>query len=101
MTELREILVWVTTAGAGVLAYWLVEEIEWLARLSPKAKRFASFGLTAAIALAAWGIQLAMAYVQAPVGWRAWVEAIVSIAAASIVVAQGVHGVRDLPPVRH
>ncbi len=101
MTELREILVWVTTAGAGVLAYWLVEEVAWLAQLAPKAKRFASFGLTAILALAAWGVQLVMAYAETPVGWRAWVEAVVAIVAAAIVVAQGVHGARDLAPVRY
>ena len=101
MTELREILVWATTAGAGVLAYWLVEEVDWLAKLAPKTKRFASFGLTAVLALAAWGIQLVMAYVPPPVGWRAWVEAVVAIAAGAIVVAQGVHGARDLAPVRY
>ena len=96
MTELADILLWVTTAGAGVLAYYLMEEVEALKALAPKVKRFASFGLTGAIALAAWGAQLVMAYVTAPVGWRGWVEAVVAIVAAAIVVAQGVHGVRDL-----
>ena len=97
MTGLSEILVWVTTAGAGVLAYWLMEEIDWLAQLAPQPKRFVSFALTGAIALAAWGVQIVMAYAQAPVGWRGWIEAAIAIAAAAIAVAQGVHGVRDLP----
>ncbi len=100
MTELSDILLWVTTAGAGVLSYWLMEEIEALAALAPKLKRFVSFGLTGVIALAAWGLQLVMAYVPAPVGWRSWVEAVVAIVAAAIVVAQGVHGARDLSSQR-
>lgn len=100
MTDLREILVWVTTAGAGVLAYWLIDNVAWLAQLAPRAKRFAAMALTGAIALAAWGVQLAMAYVPAPVDWRGWVEAAVAIVAVAFAVSQGIHGARNLSSTR-
>lgn len=101
MTELSDLLMWATTAGAGVLAYFLMDEIAALIVLGPKLKRFVSFAMTGIIALAAWGLQILMAYAEAPVGWRSWIEAIVSIVAAAIVVAQGVHGLRDLPNQRY
>jgi len=99
MTTLKEILVWATTVGAGVLAYWLIDAVDWLSGLPPRQKRLAAVGLTAIIAVAAWGLQIVFQYLPSPADWRSWIEAIVGVAAVAFSVSQGLHAWRDLATI--
>ncbi len=93
--ELRDALLFLSTAGAAVAAYWLLDEWFILARLAPQQKRWAAIGLTAGIALAAWGAEVAMLYAPVPVGWRAWMEQGFSVGGAAVGLNQLIHS-RDL-----
>lgn len=93
--ELRDMLLFLSTAGAALAAYWLLNDVGFLRDLSPKQKRWAAVTLTAAIALAAWGTQVAMLYAPQPANWREWVERGFGIAGAAVGLNQLIHG-RDL-----
>ena len=89
--ELRDFLVFLSTTGAAVAAWWLMEQLWFLARLEPPAKRYAAFGLTAAIAVVAWLAQVAMLYAPAPEGWRSWVESLSAVAFTAVGLNQILH----------
>lgn len=90
--ELRDILVFLTTAGAAGVAYWLLNNVQSLAKLSPQYKRIASIVLSAGIAILAYLAQVAMLYAVAPVDTRAWIEALVTVGTSAFGLSQVVHG---------
>lgn len=98
---LREGLLWLMGAGAGVLAFWLLDRMEasdstwferWFVALSAEDKRYAAFGLTGLIAVAAYLLTLLMGYSAPPGPWRAWVEELFTVVASAIVASQVAHG---------
>jgi len=95
--ELRQMLVWFTTAGAAVITYELMENISALAFLESRAKRIVAYAMSAGFAIAAWLAQVGMLYVPAPVGARAWVEAVFAVGTAAFGLATLIH-TRDLKP---
>ena len=94
--ELKQFLPWLSTVGAAILAYWLVGEISRTDVLSPKAKRRVAYGIAAVVAVGAYLLMVAMQYVPAPAGWRAWVEALFLVASGSFGLSQLIHGEREL-----
>ncbi len=94
--DLRQLLLWLTTPAAGVVAYWLIDNVTFFQFLSSVAKRNAAYILTAIIAVGAYLLQVAFQYTAVPLDWRAWVEAIVSVALVAFGVSQLIHEVRDL-----
>lgn len=93
---LKELLIWVTTTGSGVIAYFIADRWRWLSEMDPWRKRVAVILMTGLLAVAAWLLQIAMTYVPYPMGWRAWVEAAVAVLAVAFTSSQVVHGVKDL-----
>ena len=104
---LREGLLWLMGAGAGVLAFWVLERVEhsapdgpawflrlrtWYLSLGAEDKRWTAFAVTGLIAVVAWLLALAMGYSQTPGPWRAWVEEIFTVVASAIVASQVAHG---------
>ena len=95
--SLGEAIAWVLSGGgAGIIAYFAVGKIKFLSDLAPDYKRYASIGLTALLALVAWGAGLGMEYLKMPVDWRGWIEAAFSTIAIALVTSQGIHGAIDL-----
>lgn len=94
--ELGEFLPWVTTAGAGVAAYWLMEEIEALAELAPQMKRRVACVISAALAMGAYLAMIGMGYAVMPAGARGWIEALFAVATGAFGLSQMVHGERRL-----
>jgi uncharacterized membrane protein len=106
--ELHEALSWLMGAGAGIVAFaiihfaersqagWMSAIRQWLLELQPSNKRWLAFALSAAIAIGAYMIAMAMDYVPAPEAWRAWVEELFRVGALAIIVATGMHGGIDL-----
>lgn len=92
---LRDALVWLTTVGAGVVTFWLLDNVRWLRKLSEEVKRYVAFGLSALIADLAWLGLLAMQYALAPgpwpSAWRSWLEALFAAAAGAIITSQVLH----------
>lgn len=89
--ELKDVLVFLSTTGAAVLAYWLMNNITALQGLAPPTKRLAAFGLTALIAVGAWALQVLFLYQPSPADWRGWVEALSAVAFGSIGLNQIIH----------
>lgn len=94
--ELKDVLLYVTTVGAGLLAFWLIENVAWFATLSPRARRIAAYALAAAIGIAAWLVGIAMLYTPTPLGWRAWVEGAVAVGMVASGLGQLLHGQKYL-----
>jgi hypothetical protein len=98
--ELRDFVLWFSTAGAGLAAWWLINNVMILSNLSPLGKRLAAYGIAAGLALAAWGIGIAMAYTPAPVGWRVWIEEGFSVGTSAFALSQLLHGLTALRRAR-
>jgi hypothetical protein len=96
MENLKDFLVWVLTPGAGVLAYWLMENVPALVNLDAKLKRFAAFGISALLGILAFLAMVGMGYEAVPVDWRAWVEALFAVAAVAGGLSQVLHGLLKL-----
>ena len=95
--SLGEAIAWVLSGGgAGIVAFFAVDKVKFLRNLEPDYKRYASIGLTALLALAAWGAGMGMQYLQVPVDWRGWIEAAFSTIAVSLVTSQVIHGATAL-----
>lgn len=96
MDNLLGFLTWVLTPGAGILTYWLMENVPVLAALEAKLKRFVAFGLSALIAVLAFLAMVGMGYQPAPADARAWIEALFSVAAVAAGLSQVLHGLIKL-----
>lgn len=107
LQSLSAFLVWVTTIGAGLFAYWLTNRVDWnrLAETNPGLspgdlsilKRVFAWLVAGGVAILAWLVQVAMLYVPPPVDARATVEAVFGVVAVAGFAAQTMHTVRDLP----
>ena len=91
--ELSEFLTWlVNGGGAGIVAYWLMDNLEFLRGLSSEWKRYASLGLAAGLAMLAFAAGVWLGYVDAPAGAQGWLEALFSVAALALGISQAWHG---------
>jgi len=94
--ELRAFFAWIISGGgAGILAYLLINEIEWLASLPPKTKRVAAFAISALIAMGIYTLAALIGYQELPVSGLAWVESLFLIGSTAFGLSQLVH-IRDL-----
>jgi hypothetical protein len=57
--ELKTLLLWLCSTGAGVVAFWVMERLAWFSVLAPESKRIWSIVLTALVAILAWSCQMA------------------------------------------
>jgi hypothetical protein len=97
--ELKTLLLWLCSTGAGVVAFWVMERLAWFSVLAPESKRIWSIVLTALVAILAWSCQMALGYIAMPVGWVAWVESLASVAAVAFTASQIAHGEKYLSRV--
>lgn len=94
--ELRAFFAWIVSGGgAGILAYLLINGIEWLASLSPKPKRIAAFAISALIAMGIYTLAAFAGYQELPVSGMAWVESLFLVGSTAFGLSQLIH-VRDL-----
>ena len=98
---LTDALVWVISGGGAAYAgFWLVDNVDALARLVGDYKRYAAFALTAIIAIGAWCGLTAVTAGAWPGDWRAWVSELFSVAATAIIAGQGIHAATTLAAAR-
>jgi hypothetical protein len=100
--SLHEGLLWLMGAGAGVLAFYVLDRLEkqcrwgrlaaWLTFLHADDKRWLAFAVTGVIAVAAYLLALVMEFRLAPWGWREWANEVFSVVAAAIIASQVTHG---------
>jgi len=93
---LVEALTWLMSGGAGVVVYWLMENVAALEELSAAGKRYASLGLSVGLPVAAWLGLVGLGYAPAPETWQGWVEQVFGLAAGALLVGQGIHGAAKL-----
>ena len=78
--NLYDVLAWLMTAGAGVVAWGVLDIAErrnWLPGLvgmDYEAKRWLAIAVAAVLTLGAWGLEMLFFYVTPPGSWRAGVE---------------------------
>jgi len=98
--SLQQGLMWIIeSGGAGVITYWLIENIAELRDMVSVWKRRVSLVLAAAIAMAAFAAAVGLGYQTMPLGWQAWLEALAAVAGGAIGLSQLIHGERKLPSV--
>ena len=99
--DLESALVWIISGGgAALVGVWLCDHVPALQALGGDYKRYAAFGLTAAVAVGAWcGLTAVTAGVW-PADWRAWVSQLFSVAATAIIAGQGIHAATTLAVYR-
>lgn len=92
-TLLSQVLTWlVSSGGAGVAAYFLMEKVRLLAALAPEPKRYVSLALAAVIAMAAFSASVGLGYAPVPSGAQAWGEALFAVAFVATNLGQIIHG---------
>jgi len=91
---------WVLGGGMGPVAYWLMENVNFLAAIAPAGrKRYVSFGVAILVAWVALGLTFWFRAAM-PVTAREWVNLLGMVAFESIVVSQGIHGQKKLNTVK-
>lgn len=96
-TLLQQFLFWVVGGvGAGVVVYFLFENVQPLASLQPKHKRYASVALSAVVAMAAFAACVGLGYFDTPSGWQGWLEGLFAVAFVAVGGSQLLHGNRKL-----
>lgn len=90
--NLQDLLLLLMTAGSGGVVFWLMENVKFLANLSPEYKRYTSLLLSAVIPVVAWLAGVLMAYWTPPDTWRSWIEAIFAVACGGVLTSQTLHG---------
>jgi len=95
---LEQALAWLSTIGAGIIVYFLLENIAALVSLPPVWKRVIAIFGTAAIAVIAFLLEVRWEFVALPLGEKAWVEALFAImyGALSAIWNQLLHGFAKL-----
>lgn len=83
---------WLLEGGAGVVAYWFMENIPRLAALPAESKRYAAIMLSAVLGMATYALMIILQYQSAPTDWRAWAEGLFAAAFLSVSAAQIIHG---------
>lgn len=93
----KEGLAWVVSGGgAGILTYFLIDKVPFLAKLAPDYKRYASIAIVIVLAWGAWGLTMLMNYSPVPEDWRSLIETGFSITFVALTTSQITHGMRDL-----
>ena len=89
----------VSGGGAGIVAYWLMDNVAWFAGLNPKPKRWVAFALSAIVACLAFTASVFAGYSLTPVGALCWIEQLFSVATAAFGLATLLH-INKLPDTR-
>jgi hypothetical protein len=91
---LQVALTWLTTAGSGLAAYWIIRRLN-IESWRPDWKRYLAYALTAVIAIGAYLLRVLLGYVPAPVG-QAWAETLFAVAMVAFGVSQLPHALVEL-----
>jgi hypothetical protein len=93
---LKELLIWVLSGGgAGILAYWLISQLDaagLLAKWTSEAVRYLSLAGAGLFAVIASIGGMALGYWAWPIGATAWVETLFSVIAVALGLSQALHG---------
>ena len=88
---LKAALVWVRQIGASAVTYFVIDRIPGLKDQVPWVKRIAACAISAAIAIVAYLVQMAMLYEQVPGDVRAWIETLFLVGTSAFGLATLIH----------
>jgi hypothetical protein len=89
---------WILEGGMGVVAYFLMEKVPFLAGITPSStKRYVSFAVAALVAWAALGVTFWFGAAM-PATAQEWVNLLFATAFGAVIVSQSIHGETRLPP---
>lgn len=95
--ELGEVMIWLLQGGgAGIVTYWLMENLPFLVSLSSESKRYVSLLLTGVLSIGAFGIAVVLGYVAQPETAKVWIEAVFSVVAVALNFSLLIHGRQQL-----
>lgn len=95
--ELNDFLTWIlSSGGAGVVSYWLMERLSFLIQLPSRSKRNVSLALAGGLAVLGYLAAVGMGYQVEPVATKGWIEALFSVIGIAIGLSQIIHGARKL-----
>lgn len=102
--QLHEVLTWLMGAGAGVVAFFIIDRVElssaawlasikgWLLAMESSNKRWFAYILAGVIAVAAYLVSVVLQADASPGGIREWIKVILEVAIVAIVASQIAHG---------
>lgn len=89
--DLKQLLAWAGQAGAGVIAYYIIEHWWWANLLDPKPKKIMAAGISGLIGILAWLGELWMGWHELPTTAQSWVTALVGAALLAGAAASATH----------
>ena len=89
--DMKQLLAWAGQAGAGVIAYWIIEHWWWANLLDPRPKGIVAAAISGGIGAIAWLVELWMGWNALPATLPEWVAALVGAALIAGATAGGVH----------
>jgi hypothetical protein len=93
MNLLKLLLFWaVGGGGSAAFSFFLVEKVKPLKALNPEPKRWAGMGISAVFSMAAYAATVGLGYSPLPVGWQAWLEAMVAAGGLAAGLGELLHG---------
>jgi len=96
---LRDVLLYLISGGAGTVAYFLMEKVKELREIErPDYKRCFAYGLTGAIAIAAWMALIVLEYTAMPGSLKGWAEQGFAVLFVALTTNQGLHTALKLRP---
>ena len=95
--ELQDLLIWILSGGgAGIIAYWLMENLAFLVQLPSQHKRYASLVIASGLAVLGYLASVGMGYQPMPETVKAWIEVLFSVIGVAIGLSQFIHGARKM-----
>ena len=92
LLDLRSILIWlISGGGGGVIAWWLIPHVAWMAALEYEHKRWCAMALAGIVGVLATCASVIVFQDSAPADWRGWVIKLVGVFMAAAIAGQLAH----------
>ena len=89
--DMKQLLAWAGQAGAGIIAYYIIEHWWWANMLDARPKGIVAAAISGAIGALAWLAELWMGWNTLPTTPQEWAAALVGAALIAGVTAEGTH----------
>ena len=89
--DMKQLLAWAGQAGAGIIAYYIIEHWWWANMLDARPKGIVAAAISGAIGALAWLAELWMGWNTLPTTPQEWAAALIGAALIAGVTAEGTH----------
>ena len=92
LLDLRAILIWcISGGGGGVIAWWLIPHVAWMAALEYEHKRWCAMTLAGIVGVMATCASVIVFRDSAPADWRGWAIKLVAVFMTAAIAGQLAH----------